>query len=52
MEYNVEGADEWHTYNPGNPPKFDGDKIVYVRHKGEMNLEPGLTQLLRFSANK
>ncbi|OTY59849.1 metallophosphoesterase, partial [Bacillus thuringiensis serovar graciosensis] len=52
MEYNVEGADEWHTYNPGNPPKFDGDKIVYVRHKGEMNLESGLTQLLRFSANK
>ncbi|TKI85205.1 DUF4073 domain-containing protein, partial [Bacillus mycoides] len=23
-----------------------------VRHKGEMNLEPGLTQLLRFSVNK
>ncbi|TKI91131.1 DUF4073 domain-containing protein, partial [Bacillus cereus] len=25
---------------------------VYVLHKGEMNLEPGLTQLLRFSVNK
>ena len=45
MEYNVEGTNEWLTYNPGNLPKFDGDKIVYVRHKGEMNLEPGLTQL-------
>ncbi len=52
MEYSVEGTNEWLTYNLGNPPKFDGNKVVYVRHKGEMNLEPGLTQLLRFSANK
>lgn len=52
MEYSIEGTNEWHTYNKANPPKFDGDKTVYVRHKGEMNLEPGLTQLLRFSVNK
>ncbi|CKI24583.1 Uncharacterised protein [Streptococcus pneumoniae] len=52
MEYTIEGTNEWHTYSKANPPKFDGDKVVYVRHKGEMNLEPGLTQLLRFSVNK
>ncbi len=52
MEYTIEGTNEWHTYSKANPPNFDGDKVVYVRHKGEMNLEPGLTQLLRFSVNK
>ncbi|MDM5155393.1 DUF4073 domain-containing protein [Bacillus sp. DX1.1] len=52
MEYSIEGTNEWHTYNPANLPKFEGDQTVYVRHKGEMNLQPGLTQIVRFSADK
>ncbi|MDR4326212.1 phosphohydrolase [Bacillus pseudomycoides] len=52
MEYSIEGTNECHTYNAGNPPKFEGDQTVYVRHKGERNLHPGLTRIVHFSANK
>lgn len=52
MEYAIEGTNEWHTYNPAHLPKFEGDQTVYVRHKGEMNLQPGLTQIVRFLANE
>lgn len=47
MEYSIEGRNEWHTYNPAILPKLEGNQTVYVRNKGEMNLQPGLTQLFR-----
>lgn len=52
MEYIIEGMNEWYMYSKVNFLKFDGDKVVYVCYKGEMNLELGLMQLFCFLVNK
>ncbi|MCV4234601.1 DUF4073 domain-containing protein [Virgibacillus sp. LDC1] len=54
MEYSVNGNgngngnSRWVDYDPKNPPKFEGNQNVFVRHKGEMNLEDGLSKKVTF----
>lgn len=48
MEYSVNGKSHWVDYDPTNPPKFDGNHNVFIRHKGEMNLEDGLSKKVTF----
>ncbi|MGL4819477.1 MAG: DUF4073 domain-containing protein, partial [Bacilli bacterium] len=33
MEWSVNNGATWTTYDAANPPKFDGDKIVFIRIK-------------------
>lgn len=49
MEYSVSGDSNWVDYDPMNPPKFEGNQTVNVRHKGEMNLEDGLSKKVSFT---
>lgn len=51
MEYSVKGKNEWMSYDPANPPVFSGNQVVWVRHKGEMNLESGTPQKVKFKKN-
>ena len=55
MEYSVNGNGNgngrWVDYDPKNPPKFEGNQNVFVRHKGEMNLEDGLSKKVTFKNN-
>jgi|GEM_PF-6986478 len=48
MEYSMNGKNRWADYDPKNPPKFEGNQQVFVRHKGEMNLEDGLSKKVTF----
>lgn len=48
MEYSLDGLDNWVDYDPANPPAFEGNQTVFVRHKGEMNLEDGLPKMVKF----
>jgi hypothetical protein len=48
MEYLVSENSQWVDYDPMNPPKFKGNQNVLVRHKGEMNLEDGLSKKVIF----
>ncbi len=52
MEYSVNGIGNgngrWVDYDPKNPPKFEGNQNVFIRHKGEMNLEVGLSEKVTF----
>ncbi|QRG66663.1 DUF4073 domain-containing protein [Brevibacillus choshinensis] len=48
MEYSVAGQDNWQDFDPENPPIFTGNQVVFVRHKGEMNLEDGLPKKVTF----
>ncbi|MET3288896.1 UNVERIFIED_CONTAM: hypothetical protein ABID98_001466 [Brevibacillus sp. OAP136] len=48
MEYSVGQQKNWQDYDPANPPTFPRNQVVYVRHKGEMNLEDGKSKMLKF----
>lgn len=54
MEYSVNGNgngngnNRWVDYDPKSPPKFEGNQTVFVSHKGEMNLEDGLSKKVTF----
>ncbi|MGG1663340.1 DUF4073 domain-containing protein [Brevibacillus sp. NRS-1366] len=48
MEYAVGEQENWQDFDPENPPTFTGNQVVFVRHKGEMNLEDGKPKMVKF----
>ncbi len=48
MEYAVGKQKNWRDFDHENPPTFPGNQVVYVRHKGEMNLEAGTPIMVKF----
>ncbi|WP_289136969.1 DUF4073 domain-containing protein [uncultured Brevibacillus sp.] len=48
MEYAVGNQKNWQDFDPENLPAFPGNQVVFVRHKGEMNLEDGTPIMVKF----
>ena len=48
MEYAVGNQKNWQDFDPENSPAFPGNQVVFVRHKGEMNLENGTPIMVKF----
>ena len=48
MEYAVGNQKNWQDFDPENSPAFPGNQVVFVRHKGEMNLEDGTPIMVKF----